>query len=112
MPEVEFLGHIVSAAGVKVAVDKVDGVVSWPTPTCVLEVQGFLGLANFYRRFVKGFAAITKPLTNLTKKAIEFKWEATEEAAFEALKKALTTAPILQVFNEEKPHEVWVDVSD
>ena len=67
-----------------------------------------MGLANFYRRFVKGFAAIAKPLTDLTRKAIEFKWEATEEAAFEAL----TTAPILQVFDEEKPHEVWVDASD
>ena len=71
-----------------------------------------MGLANFYRRFVKGFAAIARSLTNLTKKAIEFKWEATEEAAFEALKRALTTAPILQVFDEERPHEVWVDVSD
>ena len=69
-------------------------------------------LANFYRRFVKGFTAIAKPLTNLTKKAIEFKWETTEEAAFEALKKTLTTAPILQVFDEEKPHEVWVNASD
>ena len=71
-----------------------------------------MGLANFYRRFVKGFATIAKPLTDLRKKAIEFKWEATEEAALEALKKALTTAPILQVFDEEKPHEVWVDASD
>ena len=65
-----------------------------------------LELAQFYRRFIKGFAAIAKPLTDLTKKAIEFKWEATEEAAFEALKKALTMAPILQVFDEEKPHKV------
>ena len=71
-----------------------------------------MGLANFYRRFVKGFATIAKPLTNLMKKAMEFKWEATEETAFEALKKALTTAPILQVFDEEKPHEVWVDATD
>ena len=71
-----------------------------------------MGLANFYRRFIKGFAAIAKPLTDLTKKVIEFRWEAMEEAAFEALKKALTTAPILQVFEEEKPHEVWVDVLD
>ena len=71
-----------------------------------------MGLANFYRRFVKRFTAIAKLLTDLTKKAIEFKWEAMEEAAFEALKNALTTAPILQVFDEEKPHEVWVDASD
>ena len=71
-----------------------------------------MGLANFYRRFVKGFATIAKPLTNLTKKAIEFKWEATEEAAFEALKKTLMTAQILQVFDEEKPHDFWVDALD
>ena len=112
LPEVGFLGNVVSAAGVKVAVDKVDTVASWPTPTCVCEVQGFLGLANFYRRCVKNFATIAKPLTNLTKKAFKFKWEATKEAAFEVLKKALITAPILQVFDEEKPHEVWVDASD
>ena len=68
-----------------------------------------MGLANFHRRFVKGFTAIAKPLTDLTKKAIEFKWEAMEETAFEALKKALKTALILQVFDEEKPHKIWVD---
>ena len=110
LPEVELLGHMVSTAGVKVAVDKVDAVASWLTLTCVSEVQGFLGLANFYRRFIKNFAAITKPLTKLTKKAFKFKWEATEKAAFETLKKTLRTAPILQVFDEEKPHEVWVNV--
>ena len=71
-----------------------------------------MGLANFYSRFIKRFATIAKPLTNLTKKAIEFKWEATEEAAFEALKKALMMALILQVFDKEKPHEVWVDALD
>ena len=71
-----------------------------------------MGLSNFYRRFVKGFTAIAKPLTNLTKKAIEFKWEAMEEAALEALNKALMTAPILQGFDKEKPHLVWVDVLD
>ena len=71
-----------------------------------------MGLANFFMRFVKGFATIAKPLTNLMKKAIEFTWEATEEAAFEALKKTLTKAPILQVFDKKKPHEVWVDASD
>ena len=82
LPEVEFLGHVVSAKGVKVAVDKVDTVSSWPTLTCVREVQGFLGLANFYRRFVKGFAVIAKPLTDLTKKDRDFTCGTEEEAAF------------------------------
>ena len=82
LPEVEFLSHVVSAEGVIVAVDKVDAVLSWPMLTCVQEVQGFLGLANFYRRFVKGFAVIAKPLTDLMKKDWDFTWETEEEAAF------------------------------
>ena len=82
----EFLGHVVSAEDVKVAVDKVDAVSSWPTLTCVREVQGFLGLANFYRRFVKGFAGITKPLTDLTRKERDFMWGTKEEDTFKKLK--------------------------
>ena len=69
-------------------------------------------MANFYRRFVKGFAAIAKPMTDLTKKDRDFTWSTEEEAAFQKLKEALTSAPILQVFDEDKPHEVWVDASD
>ena len=72
LSEVEFLGHVVSAEGVKVVVDKIDAVSSWPMPMYVREVQGFLGLANFYRRFIKGFMAIAKPLTNLTRKDKDF----------------------------------------
>ena len=100
-----------SGEGVKVAVDKVDAVSSWPTPMCVCEVQGFLGVANFYRRFVEGFAGIAKPLTDLTKKYKDFTWGSEEKSAFEKLKEALTIAPILQVFDKDNPHEVWMDIS-
>ena len=72
LPEVGFLGHVVSPEGVKVAVDKVDAVSSWPTLTCVWEVQGFIGMANFYRRFMKGFAGIAKLMTDLTRKDTDF----------------------------------------
>ena len=61
---------------------------------------------------MKGFAAIAKPMTNLTKKDRDFTWGTEEEAAFQKLKEALTSAPILQVFDKDKPHEVWVDASD
>ena len=71
-----------------------------------------MGLANFYRRFVKGFAAVAKPLTDLTRKDCKFAWEAEHEAAFRALKKALMEAPVLQVYDEKQPHEVWVDALD
>ena len=60
---------------------------------------------------MKGFAAIAKPMTDLTKDW-DFTWNTEEEAAFQKLKEALTSAPILQVFDEDKPHEVWVDASD
>ena len=76
------------------------------------EVQGFLGLANFYRRFMKGFVGIAKPMTDLTRKDKDFTWGTEEEAAFNKLKEALTIAPILQVFDNDKPHEIWVDASD
>ena len=72
LPEMEFLGHMVYAVGVKVAVDKVDAVSLWPTSTCMRDMQEFLGRANFYRRFLKGFSAIAKLLTNLTKKTTNF----------------------------------------
>ena len=61
---------------------------------------------------MKGFAAIAKPMTDLTKKDRDFTWGKEEEDAFQKLKDALTSAPILQVFDEDKPHEVWVDASD
>ena len=61
---------------------------------------------------MKGFAAIAKLMTDLTKKDQDFTWSTDEEAGFQKLKEALTSAPILQVFNKDKPHEVWVDASD
>ena len=70
----EFLGHTVSAAGVGVVQAKVDAIKQWPQPTCIKDVQAFLGLANYYRRFVKGFAQIALPLTNLTRKSQDFAW--------------------------------------
>ena len=75
------------------------------------DVQAFLGLANFYRCFVRHFADIARPLTDLTHKDIEFAWTAECAATFETLKTALTTAPVLQVFDDAKPSELWVYVS-
>ena len=85
---------------------------SWSTPETVRDVQAFLGLANFYRRFIKGFAGIARPLTDLTRKDVPFQWGDDQDAAFKALKNALTEAPILQVYDDELKHEVWVDASD
>lgn len=96
--KVEFLGHIVSPEGVQTDPAKIEAVKAWPQPTTQKQVRSFLGLASYYRKFVKGFAGIAKPLHALTehqgkKKAIT--WTPECEEAFDKLKEALTSAPIL-----------------
>jgi len=66
--EVEFLGVVIGPEGIKMEKEKVKGVLEWPTLKCVKEVQKFLGLANYYRRFIEGFATVARPLHNLVKK--------------------------------------------
>ena len=68
MKEVEFLGVIIGPEGIKMEKGKVKGVLEWLTPKCVKEVQKFLGLANYYRRFIEGFATVARPLHDLVKK--------------------------------------------
>ena len=93
-PTVEFLGLVVSKNSIAMNESKVEGVTAWPTPTKVKHVQAFLGLANFYRCFIKDFARIARPLTMLTCKDIPWKWEEEQQRAFDNLKTAFTTAPI------------------
>ena len=93
--EVTYLGHIVSARGVATDHTKTEKVATWPEPKTLAEVQGFLGLASYYRRFIKNFAAIAKPLHRLTGKGHEFCWTEACADAFKELKHRLTTAPFL-----------------
>ena len=94
-PEVNFLGHVVSADGIQVDPRKTSAVLEWPVPTTVKEVQRFLGFCGYYRRFVDGFSEIAAPLYNLTKKNNLFRWSEDHQLAFDTLKKVLTEAPIL-----------------
>lgn len=109
---IEYLGMIIS--GGKIAMDpkKLSGVVDWPVPTKVKHVQAFLGFANFYRRFIQDFAAITKPLTNLTTKDKTWDWGVDEQYAFESLKRAFTTAPILKIPDDYNRFRLAADASD
>ena len=94
--EVCYLGHIVSAEGIRTDPTKISQVLSWPTPGNLEELRSFLGLASYYRRFIRGFASITAPLTQLTRKDAVFRWDAQCEAAFMDLKNKLCSAPILK----------------
>jgi hypothetical protein len=109
---IEYLGMIISKGVVKMDPKKISGVLDWPIPEKVKHVQAFLGFANFYRRFIEGFAKIVKPLTDLTKKDLKWNWTDMCQNAFEALKHAFTTAPVLRIPDDTSPFQMAADASD
>ena len=111
IPEVAFLGHVVSAEGVTVDPAKIEAVMSWQPPKTVKEIRSFLGLAGYYRRFVRGFSSIARPLTQLTRKGVRFVWTPECQAAFEKLKESLTTAPVLAAPDGLEGFVVYTDAS-
>ena len=109
---VPFLGYIISAEGVATDPAKIDKVATWPTPTCRREVQQFLGFANYYRRFIRNFADVVKPLHRLTEKVTTFAWSDSCQSAFSELRCRLTSAPILAFPDYSKPFLLDTDASD
>jgi len=95
--EVEFLGVVIGPRGIEMQKEKVEGVLNWPAPKNVKEVQKFLGLANYYRRFIKDFAKISALLHVLVRKEQKWKWEKEQEEAFRRLKEVFTTEPVLAI---------------
>jgi len=110
--EVEFLGVIISPKGVEMQKEKIEGVLNWPVPRNIKEVQKFLGLANYYRRFIKDFAKIAAPLHVLVRKEQKWKWEEEQKEVFGRLKRAFTTEPILAIPDIDREMRVEVDASD
>ena len=94
---VGLLGHIVSEKGIETDSAKIESVVTWPVPTTVRDVRGFLGLCSYYRRFVKDFAEVAVPLHALTVKCVRFQWNDECQVAFDRLNAALTSSPILSM---------------
>ena len=112
--EVEFLGYVIGEEGIKMATDKVEAVLGWKTPKSLTETQSFLGFANFYRRFIKDYSKVARPLTELTKKepGKRWSWNEAAEAAFRELKHRFTTAPVLAHFDPTRPVILETDASD
>ena len=118
---VKYLGHVVSENGISVDPEKTEKVSNWPTPTNVSELHCFMGFANYYRRFINGFAKIAQPLTkllrgtNCTKKkktvSSTWSWEVEQQEAFDQLKHCLTNAPILAFADGNLPYELHIDAS-
>lgn len=109
--ELEFLGFIISPGGMSAEAGKVQAITSWPAPANVHDLQSFLGLANYYRRFVNGFSNIAIPLTNLLKKDRHYIWGAEQQQAFDKLKTAMSTSPVLHIADPTKPFVMACDAS-
>ena len=111
MERVSYLGHVIDTSGVHMDPAKVDAVQAWPTPRNVKDVRSFVGLAGYYRRFIKGFSAISAPLHELTKQNVAWDWSSAHDRAFEQLKRAMTSAPVLRLPDPALPFDVHVDAS-
>ena len=110
--EVAYLGHVVSASGVTPDMNKVEAIRNFPLPRNVRDVRAFLGLAGYYRTFIKDFAALSKPLTILMRKDTKFQWSETQQNSFDALKEALTSESVLAHPEFDKPFILSCDVSN
>ena len=110
--EVAFLSHIVSERGVEPDPEKIKAVKNFPQPKGVRNVREFLGITGYYRRFIKDYAKIAKPLYELQKKDREFNWDEPQETAFKCLKEYLCREPILLFPDFDKPFTLTTDASD
>jgi hypothetical protein len=110
--EMDFLGHRITQEGLKIDDHKVKAIVDWEPPKSVPALKYFLGLASYYRKFIKNFAKIASPLTNLLKKSVVTYEEGTCDEAFETLKGILVKVPVLKLPDFDKNFEIHSDASD
>jgi hypothetical protein len=111
LTEVAFLRHVISAGGVSVDPGKVKDVLNWMPPTTASEIWSFLELARYYRRFIKDFSKIAKPMTKLLEKNKAFEWTTECQASFEELRKRLISAPVLVLLDLTKKFDIYCDAS-
>lgn len=109
--EVQFLGHVVNQEGIMVDPAKIEAMMKWEQPKSPTEIQSFLGLAGYYRRFIQGFSSIATPLTALTHKGATYAWNDKHKEAFKKLKKKLCEAPILSLPDGVEDFVVYSDAS-
>ena len=112
VPYLDFLGHRISSDGILMDPKKISSILEWPVPTDIKQLQSFLGLANYYRRFIPGFSALTHPLNSLLKKNVKFAWSSETQKAFDELKSKFSSAPVLAYPNHDLPFLVETDSSN
>ncbi|XP_075042379.1 uncharacterized protein LOC142101839 [Mixophyes fleayi] len=113
LPQISFLGYLVSGSDLEMDPEKVRAVLQWPLPTSLKAIQHFLGFANYYQRFIQGFSTIVSPITALTRKGANTKsWSPEALRAFQFLKNAFCSAPVLQQSETSRPFFLEVDASN
>jgi len=110
--EVGFLRVVIGQEGIKMEEEKVKGVLEWPIPKCVKDVQKFLGLVNYYRQFIEGFTSIARPLHDMVKKDKKWNWMEEQEKVFNKLKERFTKELVLAAPDLDKKMRIEVDTSD
>jgi len=110
--QIEYLRLVISENKVEMDSVKVAGVRDWPTPENQTDVQAFIGFVNFYRRFIRDFSTIARPLFDLTRSDKAWNWDIKEQGAFKHLKTAVTTAPVLVLPQDSEPFRIEADSSD
>ena len=110
--EIQYLGHILGTEGIKPVPAKTEAIRAMYPPVNPKQVHAFLGLVGYYRKFIKNFAKIAKPLTMLTRMDVKFEWKETHHDTFMKLKEAIIQAPILRYPDTTKPYIVYIDASD
>ncbi|GKE16624.1 putative reverse transcriptase domain-containing protein [Tanacetum coccineum] len=111
IPKVQFLGHVFDSQGIHVDPAKIESVKDWASPKSATEIRQFLGLTGYYRRFIKGFSKIAKPMTKLTQKKVKFDWGDKAETTFQLIKHKLCSAPILALLEGNEDFIIYSDAS-
>lgn len=107
--KVEFLGHVIEKGTVRPSLEKTKAIENFPEPKRVKDIQAFLGLSGFFRRFINGYSLMARPLTDLTRKETKFVFGAPQRQAFTALKNALTNNPLLALYRQDATTEIHTD---
>jgi len=110
--KIGFLGVVIGPNGIEMEKEKVDGVLSWPEPKNVKDIRKFLGLANYYRRFIKDFTQVARPINMLTRKDVKWQWGVEQQKAFDELKRVFTIKPVLAALDLDKEFRVEADASN
>ena len=112
LTELEYLGHVISAKGVATDKHKIQAILEWPVPTNLKSLRGILGSTGYYRKYIAHCGVLAQPLTHLLKKGVLFQWGPAYQTAFEQLKQAMSSAPVLALPDFKFPFAVETDASN